>query len=234
MTLSASSLFAQCNGEKLTGDWECYFCGCACTQKLQHNLPRPQIGQKRDPFVRRPASPYVCSGCYLFQRASVTVNFLEPKHLKDRQSPINHSWLITEEGCWGIRKEDFAKLYTILLKPPIPFTLALIDLTKEPKATNRLHSMVVNDPLLIKASDSLSYTLNNQTYCYTVYELEIAIQKKDTNGLEPGTRLLVDHLGFDPAPYIEEHKEEPKEKSAGRPPALPTAHKTVNKTVRKS
>ncbi len=207
--LLTTHLFAAMFNEKLTGEAECYWCGAPCKRLVAHNQPTPGIGTRRDPTVKRPGSAYVCLGCQLFQRPSISVQFLHGV-LRDRQSPPNLSWWMTDEGGWGIEQANSQKLYELLLKPPIPFSLSLLDTSKDPKIKNRIHCSVANDPMAIQADNELHFTLNNQLCTYNVFELETALDRNDVSGMSFGVRALVEWIGPYDKPHVEPKVGRPK------------------------
>ncbi len=204
MTIStASFLYASSQGSKNTsGPYQCHWCGAMCGSFMRHDdsLSR-EIGI---PFSRNgakhPGNPYVCTGCWLWQRKRITIHYYHPEPvtsgmplglgstitLKDSQAPRNHSWWITEEGAWCITPNNGLILQKALLTPPLRFTLMLLEGIDQ---INHLHKAILNDLPEIKADTPLGFTINNIPHTYTVYELEQAIK----NGPEcksPGINSL--------------------------------------------
>lgn len=229
--MTTTELFANAFSKKLVGDLECYWCAAPCGRQYPHNQPRLQIGQKRDPSVKRMSNAYECEGCRLFDFTCTTVQFLTEGKYKDRQHPVDYSWWITDKGAWCIHEDDYPLLYALLLNPPIPFALGLLDKKMDPKAKNKIRCIPINDPLTIKADTQLAFTINNVLHHYTVYELELAL-KQDPNGKDPGVRLLVELLGEYKFP---EEKKPDEEVKRGRPsePSV-SVQNTLKKTIRKS
>lgn len=231
--MTASFLFAKACGYRLEGMHRCYACGQPCHDKNRHGLARPVIGEKRDPKLRCPASPYLCNGCMAWNAPSRTVSFLTNTELRDRQSAKKHSWYASSFGAWGLRREsktDATAMWERLLHPPIPFFLSVLDLSADPKVENKLYHCVVNDELIVRGDTELTFTVNNQPLTYTVYELETARTAQDPTGLSPGVRFLWDWLG-----PIPREIEAPKREHGGRPAEpIPSVVKTVKKVIRKS
>ncbi len=204
MSLLASELFAISQSSKCEGEDSCHWCGAPCKRLWSHNEPAKFPGVKPLECSKRPANSYVCVGCWLFRRPRVTVRFLDGS-LVDGKSLKNYSLWITEEGTWGVRKEDSAFLYKLLLQPPVRYCLSLI----EEKNFNQIQVAISNDFADIKADSLLSFTINNTVYQYTTYDLEKGLQ--GASGMEPGVGALLRFLG--PCQMFKD--EEKKEK--GRP-----------------
>lgn len=219
--LTATTLYAKTlvvNYEP-KGRYLCHWCGTPCGDSWQHDDPYPNFFSKVKSNALHVASAWVCKGCWLFRRPRITVSFLEGG-FKDGQCPLKHSWWITEQNALGLEKlscmDQFkygAKMYDLLLKPPLKFVLALVD-----GMENQIHRAVCNSHEEIKADTELRYTFNNVTYSYTVYDLEKGV----SNGFEghgPGVQTLVRLFGKrEPLKVEEPKKEEPEEKKGrGRP-----------------
>jgi hypothetical protein len=223
--MTATQLYASALGITLKGDLECYWCGAPCLRNHPHNEPRPYIGQKKDPTVKRPANGFICESCHKFAFPNTTVQFIS-SGLQDRQDPKHHSWWMTEKEIRGIRGDDFQSLYELLLKPPIPFSLSLLNRKAEPLAVNKIRCMVVNDPLTILGDTELQFTINNALYHYSVYELELAIKQGPT-GKEAGVRMLCELLG----PYKSDSPIEAEPAKVGRPTESHQHPKNTTKKV---
>lgn len=220
-TIRPGQFYAQANGVRCEGSLACHWCKAPCTNAWRHNEPLPT------PFVRSPRStamlphsPFVCLGCFLYLRPSTTVNFISGTY-RDRQPPIKHSWLITENACRAIRptvKEDKLLLLKFLLEPPSRFILMLLTDSSGP---NHLHLASVNDPGGIIGGTELNYTLDNKLLTYSPYELQVACvpedksktsEKRDRyrdpgigglNGKLPGVSTLLRWIGEDVVQQID-------------------------------
>jgi hypothetical protein len=182
--MSASKIFALAHGSACQGDQECYHCTSPCTRERMHDEPPLIPFVRRDLLIRRPSSPYVCEGCWLWRRGSVTVNFLSGGS-KDRQRASEHSWWITPEGAWGVREKDHALLLEYLLDPPNHFCLMLRESTPL-----RAQCGKENNFQEIHADTPLAFSVDHAPMSYTVYELEEAL-KHGPEGKEPGVRELM-------------------------------------------
>lgn len=239
---SAADLFALSQGTCNMGDQECHWCASPCTREFLHDDPPPLPFVRSKSTARRPGNPYVCTGCWLWLRKSVTVRFLGSGFL-DRQAAKNHSWYITEEGAWALRApsasgligEDTTSLYGALLKPPRKFVLALRNPSGGVDVLPQL--LLTNDT---PASDAVMYdsamkmTLNNVPYEYTVYELEEAVRAGTHEGYGPGVRALFTTMGPPPeglrrALTPPEKRVEKRER--GRPPALEDSKYTAKRPL---
>jgi len=192
MSIRSGELFAIAHGKKCKGSFECHWCASPCEHKWPHNdLIIPFV--RSSSFAQRPANSFICEGCYLYQRPSITVISLSGKY-KDRSSLTNNSWLLTSENVRIITSEDedTQALYKILLNPPHVFALSLASTFNDKKT--HLHCAHVNELSAVKADTAIKYTLDNKVQSYTVYELEEAL-KHGSEGKMPGVRLLVDMLG---------------------------------------
>ena len=195
--LSASDLWALIHSAKNGGPDRCHWCCSPAQRTWVHDDDPPVPFQRSKSTARNPSGCYVCVGCWLFRRGSVTVNYfdggLEGKVLKDRQQAKAHSWLVTEEGATAIRTEQDGKhLYPFLLKPPRRFFLALREGPKAPETLLQLCE--ANDVLELKADTPLAFTVNNVRHHYTVYELESALRSPEVVG-GPGVQALRRVLG---------------------------------------
>lgn len=195
---TASDLWAKAHGDINSGPYECHWCGSACNSKWQHDDPPPIPFTRSNTTAKRPGNAFICQGCWIWRRASVTVNFLSGG-FKDHQTAKNHSWWVTPEGVWAIRKEDKGALYERLLKPPTVFFLSLKLDTGG--VDNLLQLCVVNNMGGIIADTQLRYTLCNVMHIYTVYELEVAVREGPI-GTEPGVQALLSRLGSVPSNVV--------------------------------
>lgn len=193
--LLASELYAASQSRQCVGDQECHWCSAPCTRHLIHDdivLPF----QKRTKPALRPASPYLCLACWMWNRRSVTVFWLGGNPttrdgLRDRQCPLNHAWWIADDGAWAIRPESAATLWKLLLSPPLRFSLAFRNGGKVPSYLQMMHA---NDHVIIQKDTPLTYTVDNVRHEYTVYELEHAVEH-GPDGTEPGVQALLRLLG---------------------------------------
>ena len=213
-TLLASELYALSQSNRCTGPEFCHWCNAPCQRLWIHDEPPPVIGVKRDRLSKNPGGSFICVGCWLWRRGSVTVNFLphidgngSPKY-KDKQTASKWSWLVTENQSWALRKEDHEEIAKILISPPLRFFLSLVDGDRPP--LNHIQMCIANDLTIIEGGTPLHFTVNNIPHTYTVYELEEVLTGGDLNGKEPGVRVLVDLLGLVQGDRVK--------KSVGRPP----------------
>ena len=207
--LLAPELYAMANDKKCEGKFRCHWCGAACSDYWLNDDPPPIPFLRSTSAAKHASELYVCIGCWLFRRGSITVNYLD-KTYKDRQKPMNLSWLITQDRSWVIRKEDKEKLYDFLFKPTIPFVLSLVT-----EGVNHLQLCSVNSPEPLQADSVLEFTLNNTIHNYSIYELEETMLNRDEVGKSPGIQALVRIFGFYEA---KEHK--PTKRERGRPPKM--------------
>lgn len=206
---SSSELYAYSLGFHCEGREECYWCGCSCSQKWQHEEPPPIPFVRSTKLAKRPGNKYICAGCWLYRRKSITV-FSLTNTLKDRQCLINHSWFMTEQETRVINKEDHDELFEYLLDPPYVFSLSLLSSSAK---QSHIQLVPLNSFSEIHADTPLHFSYDGVTCSYTIYELEETIRTKETTGKNPGIRLLVDLLGY-PLPK----ENEPQKKKRGRPP----------------
>lgn len=224
----ASELYAISQSMKNKGSEECHWCGSACDRMWKHQQPPPLPCVRTNSTAKRPASPWICIGCFRWRWKRTTINWLSGG-LKDGLSPINQSWLITPDTALAIHPKERRGLCTHLLKPPITFTLCLLDDTCK---DNYIHLAKINYHKEIKASTPLEFTLNNIPHTYTVYELDHAL-KNGPEGTEPGVQALLKFCGIEIVP---ETKEEEEKRGRGRPTKDESPvqdpkklHKTVSK-----
>ncbi len=206
MPISASELYALSQGTKCEGPDECHWCAAKCDRKWIHDDVPPILhGRRILPGTKRHANAYICIACYMFRRPRLTVEYLSGGY-RDGQFPPNHSWWITEKGVWGIRTEDYLKLWDLILHPPLRFVLAL----KEGDFKNHLHLLAANDHKEVLADTPNVFTINGVQLTYTTYELSEAF-RRGVEGKSAGVRELIRILGN---PKIEEEQK----RGRGRPP----------------
>ena len=120
--MNVSSLYAASVGKPCSGRFSCYWCASPCDGELRHGLARvsspfrlPRLGGPVSP-----ASPFLCSGCWLYRRGSQSLRTISGKPV-ERVCLLHESWLITSSGCSVIRSdpEDVAALWDVLLNPPL-------------------------------------------------------------------------------------------------------------------
>lgn len=221
--VQASDILAWSHGKENKGVLQCHWCKAPCDRIHRHDDFVPIPFTKNKNLAKNPDGGYICNGCQLYHKPSVTGYYLDGT-FRDRMCLKNCSWLITRTETKILRpKQDAEALYKILLKPPHQFVLSFITL---PTTTNHLHCTTANDYSIVEAGTPLHFTIDNIPHKYTVNELEEAL-KHEADGKEPGVRALVRLLGH--------HKiEVPEVKSKpGRPPALPDG-KILQKVVSKS
>ena len=190
--LLATSLFATSQGAKNEGELECHWCSAPCKRLWLHDDPPPVPFTRTRSSARRPNSPHICVGCWLYRRLRVTVRYLHnPKILKDGQCLLNHSWWITPEGTWVIDSLDFAALYERLLHPPLQFALSL----KDGDNKSLIQLQQANDVPKIEGGTPLYFYLNNTRYTYSVCDLEDCLNGGSVQGKEPGVDALIHFLG---------------------------------------
>lgn len=192
---------------------KCHWCGNPCEAINRHDDPPPIMGV-RSPrsSARMPGSHYICTGCFLWRRGSVTIPFLDDKSWDDRQSPQNHSWWLQETEARAIRlpnstrtsSADIPILYNKLIHPPTQEAFCLAMVTSG--YVSKLHQAKVNYTSSGFTQNSpIHFTLNNAEHTYTVYELQEAM-RTGKNGKEPGVRALLDTLGPPPSGVIKPEK----------------------------
>jgi len=184
----ASQIYAQSQGIQCIGPDRCHWCGAPCERQpyFKHD-DRPYLPfEKHLEPSKNPGGSYICQGCWFWRRPRQTVHFLSGG-FKDTQAPKNHSWLITENGSWVISQKDWEALYGFLLKPTGSFALSIKAGDKSPE--NLLQCSIGNDLSVIDANTPISFTVNNSSHQYTIYELEEAI-KAGKDGKDPGIGIL--------------------------------------------
>ena len=191
----ASELYALLHHKRCSGPFQCHWCAAPCMPKFVHDEDPPIPFEKSKSFAMRPGVPWICNGCRLFRRRSMSVTPLGGGKLIDRQSPPNHSWLITPVQDRIIRFAEHQALRIVLRSPPRQFLLALR--VADPV---RLQHCIVNDHESVLVSTPIRFTVDNVPLTYSVAELESAIGN-GANGTEPGTQWLIKHLGpWEPKP----------------------------------
>jgi hypothetical protein len=189
--ISASELFAISQGEECCGTEECHWCASKCDRRWLHDDPPPVPFARTKSSARRPSNHYVCVGCQVYRRPSVTINFLSGG-IKDRQTLKNHGWWLDEAGVWAVRTpQDSQALYKRLLNPPTVFALALLN---DDRCENLLNLAFANDNASVAADTVLKFTVNNVPHEYTVYEL-IEGLRHGAEGKMGGVRALIGLLG---------------------------------------
>ena len=236
----ASQLYALSQGSECFGKEECHYCGAPCTQHIYHNEPTLIPGMRRAYVAKRPGNSFVCLGCWLWRRKSITAEWLDQMatacerkewrtgELKDRQTPAYHSWLIIKEKAWAVKLFTEMggvipinnRIYQILLDPPCLFCLSLVE-----GCSNHLQLSVANENEIVKAETPLTFTFNGIPYVYTVYELEDEL-RNSSGGKLPGVSQLIRLLG--PCDLF---PTEEKVVKMGRPEALKGGHITQKRVV---
>jgi hypothetical protein len=188
-----TELFALSQGLRCEGRHRCHWCGAPCSE--MHRAEDPVV-----PFVRRviscarPDEPWQCAGCVAWRRPSMTVLFLSGDFM-DRQSPEQHSWLITRDGAHALDfrdRECVEALRKVLMRPPLEFVLSL----RSSHLKNHLHLSVCNVNAVVKADTPLTYTVDGTPFVYTVHQLtEAMVDPEKAPGKEPGVSDLVGRMG---------------------------------------
>lgn len=210
--VTCPELFAASQGACCSGPDRCHWCGAPCERWWRHDDAPPAIGV-RNYLALCPGNAYICHGCWLFRRRRVTVQHLDGSY-SDGQTPSRCSWWITPDGAWSLRVRggaDRDAAYALLLKPPLTFSLALLE---DPAEVCHLQRTPVNDFSVIHADTPLRFSLDNRTLAYTAYELTEAL-KGGLDGREPGVRALVRLLG---PPEARKAEEDAEKRGRGRPP----------------
>lgn len=230
-SILASELYAITQGSKCEGTEECHYCAGPCKTFFPHGEVPPPMGVKRSYIAKRVNNPYICMGCWLWRRKSITVQWLDGT-IKDRQTPPNHSWLLVDDmrlngdgkNAWvidtklhpsGTPKNE--QLYQKLLNPPTKFSLSFIEFG----AQNHIQLCTTNEVVKVEAATPLSFTVNGLPFIYTIQELDHAL-RHGPQGMEPGVQALVRLLGPSDLFTEEERlkREAEKNPKMGRPPAL--------------
>ena len=189
----ASELYAISQGSRCEGRELCHWCGAKCPLIWLHDdLPMlPHYPKSK--LAKQPSRHFICNGCWHWRRKYITVRSLSGLFYQDRQSPKDHSWFVTCESAHCIHyKLDAQDLYHKLLNPPLQFMLSLLT---EDDMENHLQMCIVNDLTLLSSDTELSFTINNITHTYSIYQLEEALSNHETNGKDPGVRELIQILG---------------------------------------
>jgi hypothetical protein len=190
----ASELYAKTQGTECTGPDECHWCGANCQRLWPHDEPPPI------PFVkgirskvRRPSNGYVCTGCWNWRRKSITVKYADDSYT-DRRSPRYESWWLVPESAIGLKfdRANGEVLYQILMEPPVTCCLSLVEMGEE----NHLQECIVNHFPTLFANTPFRFTLNGVVMEFTIYDLEVALRQKDSNGLGPGVGAITRLFGY--------------------------------------
>lgn len=214
MSIRASELYALSQGRKCTGPLECHYCAGPCDRSIVSDAPPPVQFAKKTSALR-PANGYMCVGCYLFHRRSVSVRYLDGT-LRDRQIVNRTSFLLTRKHAWALRPgttNDAARLYALLTDPGEEFSLGIVT----DGAESPLHLTPVNDPADLTPESLLRYCLNGKIMEYTSYELSAALRDGDGNGKMPGVQALLRLFGMPPRPQVNDEEER---RGRGRPPKM--------------
>src|SRR5271166_4969243 len=97
----SSELYASSQQDKCEGQFSCHWCSAPCSTLYIHDDPPLTPFVRVNALARRPASAFVCKGCWLWRRGRITVDFLGGGQ-RDIQCPQNHSWYITPIGAWAL------------------------------------------------------------------------------------------------------------------------------------
>lgn len=209
--LLASELFAYAHEARCEGPFACHWCSAPCSRTHIHDdYPLPIIapGYRLRSLARRPSSPFICRGCWLWRRKRVTITYLNGD-FKDGQAASKQSWLILpSKGAFALNESCREEVWPFLLKPAKRFCLAFYD-----GEENHLQLMQAVDLIGVTIETPLRYTINNIIHEYTVYDLEQSIKHQEEK--TPGVRGLVRMLGKLPdAQPVEVKKGRPKGKPA--------------------
>ena len=190
MPLLASELYALSQGYECKGPDRCHWCSAPCERKFPHDDLPVLIGVKRT-AAKCPGNQWICTGCWLWRRGSISVEWIHKPGKIDRQRPSLHSWLITPERAVALdAPASRERLYEFLLSPPPTFSLSLIGAGK----TNYLQFAETNDGPPPNKNSRLAFTLEGTRHEYTPYELEHAIAHGESGRL-PGVQALVRLFG---------------------------------------
>lgn len=242
--MTAADLFAISQGSINSGDiFKCHWCSSKCGTDWLHDDVAPVPFVRSKSSAKCPDQPYICWGCWLWNRGSVTIYYLGGKlseelpAFKDRQCARNNSWWIDENSAWALRSQDLQFLWMRLLKPPKRFILAFRDEIKKPDKKGKLieqplllQLLTANDPGGVLGDTPLFFTHGCTTYQYTVYELEEAI-KYGPEPYGPGVNALFRILGDVPNDIKQKYPRPSDKKDNGRPPALPDSRSQTKKVV---
>ena len=224
--MNSCELYARSQSRKCEGKERCHWCGSPCSDAERHDEP-PPIPFQRSPRSTAlfPNSNHICRGCWLWRRKYLTVCFLDGG-LKDRQCPLNYSWIIMSGEAKGIHPmSGSAVIYQHLLNPPLLFSLTLLSSGQGP---NYIHLTPINDHAKINGDTEITFSLNNKPLSYTVYELESAI-RHGPDGRSPGAQALL--RLFPPPKELRDDllKNDPQQRdSRGQRP--PSIHKEATDT----
>ena len=181
----ATDLYAISEGKKNEGHWECHWCTAACDSSMVHDDPPPiPFVSRGKSNAKRPTMPYICLGCWLWRRKSLSIFSLSGKLLKDRQTPRDWSWFITPVDARVIIPDDYPLLREMLLNPPSRF--ALIVKVDDPV---EIHRTVANDNQTVTVGTQLHFTVDHVLHSWTPAGLEHAIRNGE-QGSDAGCRYL--------------------------------------------
>lgn len=200
--MKASELFAISQNSKCEGNKECYWCGAPCGEGHTHSEPMPRVIAQKNLQVSRPASPWICEGCFLFRRPSISIFDLNRKWVKDRQTCPKWSILITERETLGITLAAKDSLQKFLLSPSQRFCLMILN---RANIENRLHHAIVNDVRQVLEGTEFHFTVDNVPHSWSVASLRHGINN-EPNGTEAGVRFFLENFG----PWTPDPKEEPR------------------------
>ena len=210
----ASELFALSQGSRMPeGQERCHWCTGPATKSFRHDDPKPLPFTKQRTTAKHPSGQFVCHGCWLFRRGSVTVRFLGSSNLKDRQRARDWAWWIEGSGAWAIRpKVDYAELWKKLLFPPREWCLMLGD------NSAGIHLAEANSYGEVTAGTVFRFTHDLKPLEFSLYELREALKAAGSNGYGPGVQHILRTLGPCPEGLVEkERPKEPVKEGRGRP-----------------
>ncbi len=190
--LTASMLYAKNHARECQGAHVCHWCGAGCGRQWNHGDDPPIPFTRSRSSAKFPHEAWQCVGCWLYRRPSITVVSLGGV-IQDRKSLKDFSWVMTEAETKVILPGDSQRAYDFLLSPSLTFSLSLLDRDGNHNGS-LIQLAVVNKHESIRGDTPLGFTLNNQPYEYTVYELEEAL-KHGLDGKSGGVRTLVGILG---------------------------------------
>lgn len=210
----ASEIYALSQGCRCEGAWECHYCGGRCSQALTHNEPMGLFTGKplTEGVRKRPGSPFLCVGCWLWKRKKLTASFLSGGY-KDGTSPCDNSWIVTPSGAWAITTECGPRLYKRLLGPTQPFFLMVREGTSAPAGL--IQSCPGNEPDAENPDKTYQFTVNNVIHSYSIVELQQSVLTGD-QGREPGVRALIRIFGPVPRELVKLPELEEAEENRGR------------------
>lgn len=209
--VNPAELFARSQGVTCGGPERCHWCAGPCGPSWPHDDPTPGPYNRSWEGAKCPSGRYVCEGCRLYRRPSVTAWWLSGGY-QDRQCLSRLSWWLVPGGLRAVREADRRALWDLLLTPPPTFCLALHSGDKDVKV--QLHQAVVNDHRTLAADTVLYFTLDNLKYDFTVYELKQSC-RHEVEGKSPGVqtlhRVLGRHVVVDDRPHVGKRGRPPKD-----------------------